>query len=333
MCSHILRGARQLGGWSGIAGCLALALLNPAHVDAAALGVANAYNVFVSGNLTLTGADTGGRVAAGGNASFPGYYSVGQAILDSFTAPSNDTLDVDMSITAGPAGVYNGNAYEGVAGASYASVQSGYSAKVGGASPIGVAGQVATLNTYSAQLAKQTANSTVTANGPGGPNSFLLTGTDPTLEIFTLPIADLTDSLYFKVNPTATVLINVTGTGPVTTTNTGTFYYQGGSYQQFVGNTATMWENVLFNFSQATSITFGGSFVGTVLAANADVTGANGQLDGGLIAKSFNGSTEFHDLLFTGTLPPMTAAPEPGTWVMLILGTGLMALSRGVRRG
>jgi len=121
-----------------------------------------------------------------------------------------------MSITAGPAGVYNGNAYQGVAGASYASVQNGYTATVGGVSPIGVAAQVNTLKTYATQLAALASNSTVTANGPGGPNSYLLTGTDPTLEVFSLPIADLAGPLYFNVRAGATVLVNVVGSGPVT---------------------------------------------------------------------------------------------------------------------
>ncbi|HEY3837298.1 MAG TPA: choice-of-anchor A family protein [Bryobacteraceae bacterium] len=283
-----------------------------------ALGAANAYNLFVFGNLSLTGADTGGRVAVGGNASFPAWYSIGQNILDSFTAPDN--LDVDLSITAGPAGVYNGNAYEGVAGASYANTYNG-TATVGGASPLSVANQYNSLLALSNQITQLTANSSVVLNG----STVTLTGTDPTLEVFNLPIADLggNNAIYLNVKPTATVLINVIGSGSITTSNSG-FFYNG---SQIIGNSATGYDRILFNFNQATGINFGGTFEGTVLAPKANVTGTtSGQLDGGLIAQSFTGNTEFHDLLFTGTIP--TPTPELQTWAMYAIGGGLVLFAR-----
>jgi choice-of-anchor A domain-containing protein len=306
-----------IGNWIGY---LASLLLIASHVQGAtvgALGEANAYNIFVFGNLTLTGADTGGRIAVGNNASFPGYYSIGQNILDSFTAPDN--LDVDHSIIAGPAGVYNGNAYEGVAGASYAYTYNG-TATIGGASPLNVAGQYNSLSALSTEISQMSSNSNVTVNG----SSVTLTGTDPTLEVFSLPIADLggNNSISLNVNPMATVLINVIGAGPITTSNSG-FFYNG---NQIIGNSATGYEKILFNFYQATSITFGGTFQGTVLAPNAAVTGGNGQLDGGLIAQSYSGTIEFHDLLFTGKIP--TPTPEPQTWAMVLMGIGLVVLAR-----
>jgi len=288
------------------------------NLSAAALGVANAYNVFVFNNLTLTGADSGGRVAVGGNASMPGFYSIGQSILDSFTAPNNLTLEVDGSITAGPANVYNGNAYEGTAGASYASMNGG-TFTIGGPKPINVAAEQGWLAAYSVQLSQLASNSNVVVNG----SNVTLTGTDPTLEVFNLAIANLggNNSVNINVNPNATVLINVSGAS-VTTSSAG-FFLNG---TQILGNSATGYQKILFNFYQATSITFGGSFEGTVLATNANVSGSNGQLDGGLIAKSFTGNTEFHDLLFTGNLP--SAVPEPGTWAMIFTGVVCAALAR-----
>ena len=306
-----------------------LALAQAGHLyGSAALGVANAYNVFLDSNFTATGADTGGRIAVGGTASFPGYYEVGDAILDSFTAPNNNTLDVNTNISAGPAQVFygnnnsGGNAYQASLGNSTAVMMDGGQLTTGGADPINFASQFSFLTAYATQLGQLTANSTVTNNGYG---TITLTGTDPTLEIFDIPIADLggSNALDINVNPSATVLINVIGTS-VSTSNSG-FFLNG---TQTIGNGATGYEHVLFNFYQATSINLGGTFQGTVLAPDASVTGGGGQLDGGLIAQSYSGNIEFHDLLFTGSLPAFVPEPSP----LILCGIGLVLVGLGSYR-
>ena len=90
---------------------------------------------------------------------------------------------------------------------------------------------------------------------------------------------------------------------------------------------------MLFNFYQATSINFGGSFQGTVLAPEATVTGTgSGQLDGGLIALSFNGDTEFHDYLFAGSnlAPYVPPVAEPTSF--LLCGIALLVVGLLRRR-
>jgi len=124
------------------------------------------------------------------------------------------------------------------------------------------------------------------------------------------------------------VLINVIGTS-LTTTNSGVFV----NGNPVNGNsTTTQVDNILFNFYQATTLTIDGGFLGSILAPGAAVTGANyQQLDGQLIAASFTGETEFHDFLFTGTLPTQTSAtPEPGSFAML--GIGLILLGSASRK-
>ena len=82
-------------------------------------------------------------------------------------------------------------------------------------------------------------------------------------------------------------------------------------------------EQLVWNFINATGLSFGTMFGGTVLAPLANVTNSN-QIDGTLIAANFNGTGELHSYAYTGTLPS-TAVPEPPAETMF--GAGLMALA------
>jgi choice-of-anchor A domain-containing protein len=300
---------------------LLFANLHPVNLYASALGVASDYNVFVLNNFTETGADTGGGIAVGGAASFSGYYSIGQYPLTTFAG--TDMLDVDTTITSGVGQVYNGNAYVGATGTGGVNMING-TLKTGGGDPINFASQATFLTSYATQLSLVAATGTVSDNY----GTVTLSGTSSTLDVFDVPIADLGGNNTIDINnPSgATVLINVTGTSG-TTTGAGMYINGNGAN----GNsTTTQADNVLFNFYQATSITFGGSVLGTVLAPSAAVTGA-GQLDGGLIAKSFSGTTEFHNYVLTGTLPPyVPGVPEPTP--LILCGSALVIAGLARRR-
>lgn len=85
--------------------------------------------------------------------------------------------------------------------------------------------------------------------------------------------------------------------------------------------------NVLFNFYEATSLTLGGVGVeGSILAPLANVEANNGNIDGTIIANSWHGTMELHNVPFEST----SAVPVPGT--ALLLSIGLIGFA-GVRRG
>src|ERR1700722_19670560 len=168
-CTSISR-LQHLRSWTtGVIACMLFTSAQPVKLFASGLGVANAYNVFLSGNFTATSADAGGRVAVGGIVSVPGYYSIGDAILDSLTAPNNNTLDVDSYISAGPAQVYYGNNTNSIAGNAYqrslgnstAVMAGGGTLTTGGLDPINFAREFALFDEYSPQLSQLTPNSTV----------------------------------------------------------------------------------------------------------------------------------------------------------------------------
>ncbi len=303
---------------------LGLLCLCGTTAKASPLLAAAPYNVFVFNGFTETGSDTGGRLAVGGNATFNNpFYSVTQSLLDSATAP--DSLVVGGKVIGGPVNVQNGSAFIGnLAGSGTVHVPSGQTVSTG-TDPIDFAGTQASLIDYSDSLSAQSSNGTVSDNGFG---TTTLTGTSSTLNVFTVDASLIGPFKTVKINDPAgsTVLINVIGTH-VTTTGFGIIVDGKGAS----GNSTTPEvSNLIFNFSQATSLTLGGSFLGTILAPNAAVTGGNGQIDGQLIANSFTGPTEFHDFLFTGQNLPSGSlpnsqepTPEPASFAML--GAGLIA--------
>ena len=87
---------------------------------------------------------------------------------------------------------------------------------------------------------------------------------------------------------------------------------------------------IIFDFSDATTLRFGGNFNGTVLAPLANITQQNGVLDGSIVARSLNQGAGIYDLsLFNGKLiglagTPATAAavPESASWALMLVGFG-----------
>ena len=78
---------------------------------------------------------------------------------------------------------------------------------------------------------------------------------------------------------------------------------------------------VLWNFVNATNLTFGSEFGGSVLAPDATVTNSN-PIDGTLVAAAFGGNGELHSHPFTGSFPSSgTPAPEPAS--LAVFGTAL----------
>jgi choice-of-anchor A domain-containing protein len=119
----------------------------------------------------------------------------------------------------------------------------------------------------------------------------------------------------------ATLVFNISGT------SVGMGNFDMLNFKNLLGES---WDNVLFNFYEAETLSLGSiGIYGSILAPMADITTGYGQIDGTVIANSWTGSMELHDVPFDGeeTPPPV---PEPAT--MALFGFGMLVLAGVIRR-
>ncbi len=331
---------------------LALALLlgGAGFANASNLGVAEGYNVFTFGDFSGS-ADSEGRVAVGGNATLTNFglggslgstsslypYSLvvggnltyqnatenygGIAVGGSATL-TNITVSGNLSV-GGALTTQNGQINGAVSAGSWSRQNTGGPSSTSGtpvaiSSVVDFAGFQTTIQNESTSWAALAQTGTV--NNSYG--TLTLTGTNSGLNIFNLTTAQLANATGgFNVNAPSgsTVLINIDGSS-ATFPNTG-YSVNGVSYQ-----------NVVFNFSDASVLNGSGGILGSIVAPDADFTFNNGQINGTVIAKSMSGTGETHNAPFMGNLPEVTGVPEPGSMVLLSSGVAMMAAGLFLRR-
>jgi choice-of-anchor A domain-containing protein len=186
-----------------------------------------------------------------------------------------------------------------------------------------------TLENKSLALAALTATGEVlgTNHSSVNPSFFVLKGTSSTLNIFNINAAQFGDTnhpLDIIAPAGSTIIINVDGKN--VTLGTGIYYND----QQNSGDSSAN-SNILFNFSDALTVTINGQFTASALAPFALLSG-NAQMAGTYIAAAIGQTGEVHNQEFTGILPndPIGAAPEPAS--LALLGTGITVLAGIVRR-
>lgn len=169
---------------------------------------------------------------------------------------------------------------------------------------------MSSLNSLSDNLKALTATGTATISN----NQLSITGASSGISVFNLSLSQLSSLNNISVIAPSggTTVINVSGTS--------------GTINANFNSSAELGRNVIWNFYDATSLTFANNFLGSVLATDAAVTNTAGYIEGSLVANSFNQGAEVHQDTFQGDLSSVgasvSAMPEPGTWAMLILGFG-----------
>ena len=267
-------------------------------------GLANDYNVFVLGDMTMSNTDAEGRVAVGGNATLSNY-GVGAGITP--LPPSG----VDLSFVV--EGTVNVTAGSNASGNTVINPNSTVITYTMG-SPNGQLITGTPIDFMAAGQYLKCASAFWGALMPNGTGQVIygqlnLTGTDEVLNVFSLDSTNLygTGLSLAQLNGIniiapleSTILINVDGLA-----------IQYGSYQIFRNGTAATRENahrIVWNFPQA--LTWSNSttaIYGSVLAPFASANTTFSQINGNIIFDRYSGNAESHNELFIGALPdPVT---------------------------
>lgn len=316
-------------------GILALSAASPAR--AGILGSASDYNVFILDDITQYGGDAQGKVAVGGNANF---VNVGIADRLSNSNGSDDYLVVGGDLNYNGGQVFGGNAVVG--GTTTGSVNFNCSGcGVNSGSPIDFDYARTYYSQLSATLGSLATTGTTHLQSWGG-----LTfdgGSNTGVNVFETDFQGVGQISLNTAASTDLVVINVTADSLTLPGGNGIGWF-GQMWRNGSAN-AQDWTNVIWNFTNATSIDLRNiGWKGTILAPNAQIKLANGNIEGQVIAKSASlteNSGEFHNFEFTGSFddvefdppsvtPPPTPTdtmkvPEPGTTIAVV-GTGLMLL-------
>jgi choice-of-anchor A domain-containing protein len=300
---------------------LGVFLIRPPDANAGPFRIAEEYNVFVFGDIIQIGTDVEGRVAAGGNVVYGGPgVGEGFSVASTIAAPSGTAELVaggNVTLTNGSVGngqgaiVYGGSA--NITGVGYGILTNG--------SVIDFAAEQSYLTWLSSYWGSLTPN----GMNVGTSGNIDLTGTDSTLNVFNLDAATITTSgldFAFHAPVGSTILVNVTGQ-QANLMNFG-FFYNGVAGEYNAGPSGPVhdagypYERILFNFVDASDLNIDLIGVdGSILAPFAHIDfGVNSHVDGQLIAASFTGNGEMHDVPFEGEIP----VPEPATLSLVVAG-------------
>lgn len=166
-----------------------------------------------------------------------------------------------------------------------------------------------------ALLSGLTANGSVEPKNPGNnPNSLVYSGTDSTA-VFNVSGTDLFSNgdIFLDAGIADTIVINVSGKDISMQGNLNTSFPD-----------SSMFSKIVWNFFEAETINFNNRPVyGSVLAPYAHIV-SGGDFDGSLAARSYSGNQQFHHYLFSGSVGPTAAVPEPSLFFPALLGFGFL---------
>ena len=266
------------------------------------------FNAIVFGNLTANAGDAEGRLAIKGDFSFTAAgnaYSVGIAgpgVGSLSASATTDNFIVNGNFNN------SGNANWQVKGNFHYNTATGNTI-VADNTTAGVTEHIkfadGTLLAYYRQLSNTLSalSSTGTVSQTNSWDPITLTGSNSGLNIFniTLP-ADHNTGFNINIPATATALINIHNASVVMSGGDVMINGQGISTSNYGAGA-----KVLFNFREATAISFSGfALLGNVLAPSANLTAIGGSINGQSIIGghvSQRDGFEFHNFEFTGSIP------------------------------
>lgn len=292
------------------------------------------YNLILSGDLAVSGGSghIHGKAFIGGDlkGSTPEF----GADLNRPSNKNNYTVEVAGNLSASKATFFAGRvAYGGTN-----SLGNNYECQGGFASNKGCIDKVSGLADKKTQLFNELSyesnyykglTSTGTVNNSDlNQSKFVYSGLATDLAVFNISGASLFNSNGWDAifGNAKNIVINVSGTNINMTHNV--------NLMGNLGNSSN-YDNILWNFYEATQITFNNRWAGSVLAVNAVIDIKNSDFDGSVAAKSYIGNGQIHDYHWTYTppKPPVKVkVSEPSTLLLSLLGFGLILVVGRARR-
>lgn len=300
-------------------------------VATVAIAGANSGTVNVNGGgaVTINGANSGNGVSVSGGTATIGINGNNSATV---TANGGGTVSINGTSGningSGNTNVFLPNSADQTGNINNATVQYGPVSVTPPTNPLPNFGTTlqTPLTDLSSQLNGQAANSSISSTN--GTVTFNATPNASGQAVFDIPASVLTagnTNIVLNGGTATTIIINVAascvGTVCAISVPSST------NFNSLLANYAL---DTLWNFYNATTLTLGGQFIGTVLAPDAAVSNST-TIDGDLIASSFSGSGELHNYAFSGDLTfgslsgsAQSVIAEPSS--IALLGVGLAGL-------
>jgi choice-of-anchor A domain-containing protein len=149
-------------------------------------------------------------------------------------------------------------------------------------------------------------------------------------------LANFTGISYNFSDPSLVVIVNILNSnGSIASAHSGSYDWNM-TWNTIAGAANTYDQQIIWNFADASTLNFNREEWGSVLAPYATVSNGGGNINGSVVAKVFNQSSEVHLGTFDGfsgflspAVPP-SPTPEPATWAMMLSGFG--AVGTMIRR-
>lgn len=326
---------------AGLTAALALAAATPVSATTVIQGIdaLHEWNLVVLGNLTSS-SEVEGRTFVGGN--LDGTASNYQIRTPAASTAGTPALTVVGDVTGGMKSVTGGATVGG-------NVTSGFTLN-GNPQTVLVGGTIANTNkNQNTILTDQAATPGFTQalidqrsaltrslidlsdglSALTATSNALITGSRATFNavagsngvaVFSLNGSDLTKfgEIDFNRNGADTVIVNVSGATIKLDDN-------------FIGNVDQLGRNVIWNFADATKVDVTTQWRGSVLAPLAAGTTGN-YIQGSAVFNSMVQNGEVHLDTYAGNFRPTAAVPEPGTWMMMLAGFGVLGATLRRRR-
>jgi choice-of-anchor A domain-containing protein len=149
-------------------------------------------------------------------------------------------------------------------------------------------------------------------------------------------LSSFTGISYNFSDPSLIVIVNILNSdGSIAAAHTGSYDWNM-TWSTIAGSASSYDQQIIWNFADASTLNFNREEWGSVLAPYATVSNGGGNINGSLVAKVFNQSSEVHLGTFDGYTGFLAAAvlpspaPEPATWAMMLSGFG--AVGTMIRR-